>query len=283
MNSEEALSVGQLLVVGTPIGNLSDLSARGLEALRSADFLACEDSRRTGQLVSHLGVGKTKMIVVNDHTETDQVERIVDSIAGGKHVVLVSDAGMPTISDPGHRLVAAVVGAGMSVGVVPGPTAVTATLAVSGFPADRFVFEGFLPRKGVERRRRLEELASEQRTVVLYEAPHRVEKTLADLIAVRGGENLACVGRELTKLYEEVIHGSLAELQDLFAATSPRGEFVFVLAGVPPAVVDDDELLRRLMRCAEKGMSRRDAVADVVHSSGCAKRRVYDLALTVTF
>ncbi len=274
---------GRLLVVGTPLGNLADMSSRGLQALQNADLLACEDSRRTGQLLSHLAVGKKKMVVVNEHTEVDQIERITNSVASGSQVVLVSDAGMPTISDPGNRLVAAVADAGLPIGVVPGPTAVTATLAVSGFPADRFLFEGFLPRKGAERNRRLQGLADEPRTVVLYEAPHRVEKTVADLIAVRGEQNLVCVGRELTKLYEEVVHCSLAELRAWFAETNPRGEFVLVLAGVAPPVFDDAELLRRLERCVSQAMSRRDAVAEVMTSSGCAKRRIYDLALTIDF
>ena len=281
--SGDSASAGRLVIVGTPIGNLADLSERGREALSDADLVVCEDSRRTGQLLSHLGLSGKKKIVANDHTESSQTERIVSAVAEGSEVVLVSDAGMPTVSDPGRLVVAAIVSAGLEVGVVPGPTAAMSALSVSGFTADRFVFEGFLPRKGVERGRRLAELAQEQRTVVLYEAPHRLTRTVGDLIEVRGESAKICVGREVTKWYEEIIHGTLLDVRDRFTETEPRGEFVLVLEGAPVVEIGDSEVSAMLEACRDEGLSRRDAVDEVVGLSGKRKRQVYSLALAVDF
>lgn len=269
---------GRLVLVGTPIGNLGDLSPRAAEALSQADVIACEDTRRTGRLLAAAGIARRDLAVVNDHTEARAAAQLVDRARGGDTVVLVTDAGMPGVSDPGEDVVAAFVAAGLPVEVVPGPTAATTALAASGLPTGRFVFEGFLPRKGSARTERLVAVASEARTVVLYEAPHRAERTLADLVDACGPERPVTVGRELTKLHEEWFRGDLAGAVE-WLASEPKGEFVIVLGGAePPGEVSDDELRAALDEELASGATTRDAVAAVVARYGVAKRRVYDLA-----
>ncbi|HEY1117226.1 MAG TPA: 16S rRNA (cytidine(1402)-2'-O)-methyltransferase [Acidimicrobiales bacterium] len=269
---------GRLVVVGTPIGNLGDLSPRAVDALTAADVIACEDTRRTGRLLQAAGVDRTDLVVANDHTEARVAARLVDRARTGEVVALVTDAGMPGVSDPGNDVVAAFVAAGLHVEVVPGPTAVTTALAASALPTGRFVFEGFLPRKGAGRTERLAAVAVEPRTVVLYEAPHRAERTIADLADVCGPDRPVTVARELTKLHEEWYRGDLAGAADWLAA-EPKGEFVIVLGGAePPPEVTDDELRDALEEEAAAGATTRDAVTAVVARYGVAKRRVYDLA-----
>lgn len=271
---------GALVLVGTPIGNLADLSLRAVDELRRADVIACEDTRRTGRLLAHAGIDPPRLLTVNDHTEVARIRDVVARVERGERVAVVTDAGMPGISDPGERLVRAVSQAGLPVEVVPGPSAVVAALVVSGLPTGRFVFEGFLPRKGSGRGRRLDELAAERRTIVLYEAPHRVERTLADLAGVLGGDRPLVVARELTKLHEEVWRGTLDEGVAWAAATPARGELVLVVGGAPaPADASDDDVRDALRARIEQGASRRDATAAVAGELGVAKRRVYDLAL----
>jgi 16S rRNA (cytidine1402-2'-O)-methyltransferase len=271
---------GALVLIGTPIGNLGDLSPRAVDELRRADVIGCEDTRRTGRLLAHAGIEPRRLITVNDHTEVARIADILSRLERGERVAVVSDAGMPGISDPGERLVRAAVDAGYVVEVVPGPSAVVSALVVSGLPTGRFVFEGFLPRKGSHRSRRLAELATEPRTVVLYEAPHRVERTLADLAEAFGGDRPVAVARELTKLYEEVWRGSLTEAVGWAAAAAPRGELVLVIEGAPvPGDPTDDEVRAALSRHVEGGASRRDASAAVADELGVSKRRVYDLAV----
>lgn len=270
---------GRLVLVGTPIGNLEDMSPRASAALAEADVVACEDTRRTGRLLQRFGVRAPSLRVVNEHTEADATVALLARLAAGDTVALVSDAGMPAISDPGERLVAAAVEAGYPVEVVPGPSACLGALVLSGLPTGRFVFEGFLPRKGSGRVERLAEVASERRTVVLYEAPHRVARTLADLIGVCGEQRRVVLARELTKLHEEVFRGTLAEAAARIEETEPRGEFVIVLDGAPAAEeATDDDVLGALDRYRAAGASTRDAVADVAHDLGVARRRVYELA-----
>jgi 16S rRNA (cytidine1402-2'-O)-methyltransferase len=272
---------GRLVIVGTPIGNLGDLSPRAVEALAGADVIACEDSRRTGRLLEAAGVARVPLVVVNDHTETGVTPALVARLSAGETVVLVSDAGMPAVSDPGSDLVAAAVRAGVATEVVPGPTAATAAIAGSGLPSGRWVFEGFLPRKGSGRAERLAELAAETRTVVLYEAPHRVARTLDDLLEVCGAPRPVVLARELTKLHEEWFRGTLADAVAHVAAHEPRGEFVVVLGGgEPPAEATDDELRAALAHELAAGASTRDAVAAVARELGAPKRRVYRLATT---
>jgi len=273
------MSGGALVLVGTPIGNLGDLSPRAIEAFAAADAVACEDTRRTGRLLAHIGVRVPVLIVMNDHTELEVLDGILRRLDGGERVVVVSDAGMPGISDPGERLVAAAAASGHRIEVVPGPSAAVTALVGSGLPTGRFVFEGFLPRKGSGRTERLSELAMERRTIVLYEAPHRLQRTLGDLIAVCGVARRVAFGRELTKLHEEFWRGTLGEAFDRCEEVEPRGEYVLVLDGAPaPGEVTDDQLLEALAAARARGESTRDAVAGVAERFGAAKRHVYDLA-----
>jgi 16S rRNA (cytidine1402-2'-O)-methyltransferase len=268
-----------LVLVGTPIGNLGDLSPRAVEALGEADLICCEDTRRTGRLLAHAGVSGARLRVVNEHTEAAMEAEVVRRVAAGERVVLVSDAGMPAVSDPGARLVAAVVDAGLAVEVVPGPSAALAALVVSGLPTGRFAFEGFLPRSGAGRSARLAAVAADDRTTVLFEAPHRLAKTLAALVEVCGGGRAVVIARELTKLHEEVWRGTLAEAVARAGGDEPRGEHVIVLAGAPrPAEAGDDAVLAALAAARAAGSSTRDAVAQVAADLGVARRRVYELA-----
>ncbi len=272
---------GSLVLVATPIGNLGDLSPRAIETLRTAQLICCEDTRRTGKLLAHAGISGVRMAVANEHTERARIADVVEVLASGGVVALVSDAGTPGISDPGERLVRAVLDAGLQVSAVPGPAAVVMALVLSGFDTTRFVFEGFLPRSGRDRAERLAELAAERRTAVIYEAPHRVVRTVADLGEVCGGERHIALSRELTKLHEEVWRGTLADAAAHLSEREPRGEYVLVLDGrapAAPAEIDDERIRAELQRAIEGGADRRAAVATVTLALGIPKRRVYDLA-----
>ena len=272
-----------LLVVATPIGNLEELSPRAIEALANADLIACEDTRRTGRLLEHAGVAKPKLLVVNDHTESAATRRVLAELDAGHTIAVVTDAGMPGISDPGERLVRAAVSAGHRVSVVAGPSAAIAALVVSGMPTGRFVFEGFLPRKGSGRTARLAVLAAEPRTIVLYEAPHRVAATIGDLADALGDQRRVVMVRELTKLHEEVWRGSLAGARAHVSEVKPRGEYVLVVEGAPEpdaATAEDVEAALRAHLAA--GSDRKTAVADVARELGVAKRVVYDASLGLT-
>jgi 16S rRNA (cytidine1402-2'-O)-methyltransferase len=277
-----ALTRGALVLVATPIGNLGDLSPRAVEALRSADVICCEDSRRTGRLLAHAGVAHTApLLVVNDHTEAARIGEVLARLARGERVAVVTDAGTPGISDPGERLVRAAAAGGFTVEIVPGPSAAIAALVASGLPTGRFVFEGFLPRKGSGRTERLDELASERRTVVLYEAPHRLKRTLADLAGALGAERRVAVGRELTKLHEEVWRGTLRDAV-AWAESEPRGELVIVLEGAAaPNAASDDEIGAAVRDALARGLSARDAAAVVAGALGVPKRRAYAAVVNV--
>ncbi|MXW63025.1 MAG: 16S rRNA (cytidine(1402)-2'-O)-methyltransferase [Acidimicrobiaceae bacterium] len=266
-----------LVIVATPIGNLADLSPRAVEELAGAELVCCEDTRRTGRLLSHAGVRAKALRRVDAHTEAAASTEVVGLIAAGHRVVFVSDSGTPGVCDPGQRLVAAVVNAGHEVVVVPGPSAVVAALMGSGFLTDRFAFEGFLPRRGRERESRLAQLSLEQRTCVLYESPKRIAATLSDLARCCGTERRAVVARELTKLHEEFVRGSLAELV-AWSASEPKGEIVVVLEGAPPAPEPNDEAIVAALDAAlARGLSSRDAASRAAVELGVAKRRVYEL------
>lgn len=268
-----------LVLVGTPIGNLGDLTPRAIEALTAADAICCEDTRRTGRLLQHAGVPSRPLVVVNDHTEVNAIGGVLARLGRGERVAVVSDAGMPGISDPGERLVRAAVDAGHVVEVVPGPSAAVTALVVSGLPAGRFAFEGFLPRKGSSRAARLAEVAAERRTTVLYEAPHRVARTLADLVQLCGPDRRVAVARELTKLHEEVWRGPLAAAVD-WAGSGPKGELVLVLDGAPPPPAADDAALDEAVGARlAAGDTVRAAADHVAASLGVARRRAYDAAL----
>jgi 16S rRNA (cytidine1402-2'-O)-methyltransferase len=273
---------GRLVLVSTPIGNLGDLPPRAVEALRSSALICCEDTRHSGKLLSHSGVSGVRLAVANEHTELQRIDEVLGVLASGHDVAVVTDAGTPGISDPGARLVRAVIDAGHPVSAVPGPAALVMALVISGFDTSRFVFDGFLPRSGRERAERLTEVASERRTTVLYEAPHRVARTVVDLAAACGAERRVALARELTKLHEEVWRGTLAEATIHLTEVDPRGEYVVVLQGAPvPAAADDQAILAALQQELADGVDRRTAIATVMATTGAAKRRVYDLALTI--
>jgi 16S rRNA (cytidine1402-2'-O)-methyltransferase len=231
---------GRLYVVATPIGNLGDLSARAREILQTCSLIAAEDTRHTGTLLKHFGI-QTPQLSLHDHNERHRAPELIQKLREGAQIALVSDAGTPGISDPGFELVRAAAAAGFEIIAVPGPCAAIAALSIGGLPTDRFCFEGFLPARGAARRKRLQSLVPEQRTLVLYEAPHRLREMLEDCAEVFGGERQATVAREITKLHESTYRGSLREL--LTRATSDvdlgRGEIVLVLAGAPQRPADE--------------------------------------------
>jgi 16S rRNA (cytidine1402-2'-O)-methyltransferase len=273
---------GRLVLVGTPIGNLGDLSPRALEALGQAAVVACEDTRRTGRLLSHFGIASPTYIVVNEHTEGDAAERVIGHVQRGDVVVVVSDAGMPGVSDPGEFLVSQAIAAGVTVEVVPGPSAVLHALVASGLTTSRFVFEGFLPRKGSVRALRLRELSQEHRTAVLFEAPHRLQKTLNDLADGCGGERRIVLARELTKLHEEIWRGTVSGAIQRCAEIDPRGEYVLVLDGAPPAAEPTEVEIREAVELAlGRGLSKKDAAAEVAELFAVARNRVYEIAIAL--
>jgi 16S rRNA (cytidine1402-2'-O)-methyltransferase len=269
---------GCLVLVATPIGNLSDLSPRAEQELRDADVIACEDTRHTRKLLSARNIEGKRLLAVHDHNEHAAAAGLVALIQGGQRVALVTDAGTPGISDPGERVVAAVAEAGYDIIGIPGPAAVIVALVVSGLPTERFVFEGFLPTKGSERKARLGEIATERRTIVLYEAPHRIVGLLTDLLSVGGPDRKVSVSRELTKKFESTWRGPLSEAVSQFP--DPRGEFVVVLAGAQPVEVfaDDAMILEALTTARATGMSNRDAIQFVSDSMHVIRKHVYDLA-----
>jgi len=271
---------GVLVVVATPIGNLGDLSPRAIEALAAADVIACEDTRRTRKLLSHADVRAKVLMAVHDHNEASQVPAILDHLDHGVRVALVTDAGTPGISDPGQRVVAAAGDAGHDVVVVPGPSAAIAALVVSGLPSERFVFEGFLPRKGRERAERLGLIAGERRTTVIYEAPNRVARTMQDLLDACGPTRRVAVARELTKVHEDVWRGSLAAAAERAVVTEARGEHVVVLEGaLEPVAAGDDVIEAALRGRYDAGDDTRTALPAVAAELHVPKRRVYDIAL----
>jgi 16S rRNA (cytidine1402-2'-O)-methyltransferase len=269
---------GTLVLAATPIGRVEDAPSRLAAELATADVVAAEDTRRLRRLTTELGVTVTGRVVSYfEGNETQRTPSLVEELRAGRRVLLVTDAGMPSVSDPGYRLVAAAVAAGITVTAVPGPSAVLTALAVSGLPVDRFCFEGFLPRKQGERARRLSDLAAEERTLVFFEAPHRTEAALAAMAEAWGAERAAAVCRELTKTHEEVRRGPLSELV-AWAADGVRGEVTIVVAGATPGagVGTDDESLRAAVAEREAtGTSRKEAIVEVARMAGVPKRQVY--------
>jgi 16S rRNA (cytidine1402-2'-O)-methyltransferase len=274
---------GALVLVGTPIGNLGDLSPRAIEELGKADVVCCEDSRRTGRLLQHAGVRARELMVVNDHNEAQRVGEVLLRLSRGERVAVVTDAGMPGISDPGERLVAAAARDGHRIEVVPGPSAAVAALVASGLPTGRFVFEGFLSRKSGARRSRLASLVSDERTLVFYEAPHRLAATLADLADVLGGWRRLAVARELTKLHEEIWRGHLHEAATWAEANPPRGEIALVVQGaLPPGPADASDVEAAVRVRLEAGDSARDTSAAVAAELGVPKRQAYEVAIRLS-
>jgi 16S rRNA (cytidine1402-2'-O)-methyltransferase len=272
---------GTLVLVATPIGNLGDLSPRAIATMQGSSLILCEDTRHSGKLLSHAGISGVRLAVCNEHTEAERGRDVLSLLDAGETVTLITDAGTPGISDPGSRLVRIVLDGGHTVSAVPGPAAFVMALVVSGFDTTRFVFEGFLPRSGRERGVRLAAIAAESRTTVMYEAPHRIERTGNDLAEACGGQRQVAIARELTKIYESVWRGTLDAAVTHLRSTSPRGEYVIVLDGAPPRGEVSDDEIRSALHVALDGHTRKDAVEAVVGQLEVPKRRVYDLALAV--
>lgn len=276
---EDGGVTGTLVLAGTPIGDIADAPPRLAEELAGADVVAAEDTRRLRRLTQALGVTpKGRVVSYFEGNESARTPELVEELVGGARVLLVTDAGMPSVSDPGYRLVAAAVERDVRVTAVPGPSAVLTALALSGLPVDRFCFEGFLPRKAGERLGRLREVAEERRTLVYFEAPHRLDDTLAAMAEVFGTERRAAVCRELTKTYEEVRRGPLGELAE-WAAQGVRGEITVVVEGAPERGAQDvsaEELVRRVRLREEAGERRKEAIAAVAVEAGLPKREVFD-------
>ncbi|HSP76057.1 MAG TPA: 16S rRNA (cytidine(1402)-2'-O)-methyltransferase [Cryobacterium sp.] len=267
-----------ILLAATPIGNLGDASTRLIEALRTMTIIAAEDTRVTVHLLKALGIeNRPRLISLHDHNERGKAAELVE-LARDTDILVLSDAGMPTVSDPGFHLVDAAVAAGVVVSVLPGPSAVLAALAVSGLPTDRFTFEGFLPRKHGDRVSALREVAAERRTMVFFESPNRLAASLTDLAAVLGAERRVVVCRELTKFYEEVKRGTATELAE-WAAGGVKGEIAIVVAGAEARVLDLPTGVAEVLALVESGIRLKDAAADVSAASGLGKRALYEAAL----
>lgn len=277
-----AVESGALYVVATPIGNLEDISARALRVLREVDRIAAEDTRHTGQLLRHFGI-ETPLLSLHEHNERIRLEQVVALLQQGQSIALVSDAGTPLISDPGFPLVRELRLRGLPVIPVPGPSSLLAALSVAGLPTDRFVFEGFLPSKTAARRERLRELACEERTLVFFEASHRIAETLADMVTEMGGDRSAVVTRELTKRFEEVHGATLNELVAWLMADPNRrkGEFVVLVQGAPTATEADTPQNRRLLSTLLSELPASRAVVVVAKLTGLRKKPLYDLALAL--
>ncbi|GLZ34486.1 ribosomal RNA small subunit methyltransferase I [Lentzea sp. NBRC 105346] len=271
---------GRLVLAATPLGDIRDASPRLVDALETADVIAAEDTRRLHSLAAALQVKPSgRVISFYDQVESARLPGLVEALHAGETVLLVTDAGMPSVSDPGYRLVAACVAEDITVTCLPGPSAVTTALAVSGLPSDRFAFDGFPPRKQGERKRWFEPLRTEQRTVVFFEAPHRLAATLADAVEVLGPSRQAAVCRELTKTYEEVRRGTLAELA-AWAVEGARGEITVVLAPAPPSEKPDMEtLVAEVKQRVADGERMKSAAAEVAEAAGVSKKALYDAAI----
>ena len=276
--NDRADTAGRLTLVGTPIGNLSDLSPRAVEALKACDFIAAEDTRVTLTLLNHFGI-KKPLVSYFEHNKRERGEQICARLEAGEHCALVTDAGMPAISDPGEDLVALCHERGIPVGVAPGPSAVITALAVAGMPTGRFTFEGFLSMNRRGRREHPESLRGESRTMVFYEAPHKLPSTLEDMLAVFGDRPLAIV-RELTKIHEEVIRTTLGQAARRFREEAPRGEIVLVIAGAAPApkeTATPEQAAEMAARYMEEGVSASDAAKRAAAETGVKKGEIYRL------
>ncbi len=267
-----------LIIAATPIGNLSDASPRLIEALQSSKFICAEDTRNLLHLANALGIKlAARLFSLHEHNETERLGQIIE-IAIDNDVLVVSDAGMPTVSDPGFELVRAAVAAGVEVRVIPGPSAVLAALAVSGLPTDRFSFEGFLPRKSGDRRKTFDGLRSETRTMIFFESPHRLAESLQDAASVLGADRLASLSRELTKKFEQTMRGPLSELAE-WAKVEPKGEMVLVIAGASKTAKVAADLVDPAIALAESGIGLKAAVAELAESFGVSKSELYQLVL----
>ena len=280
MNEKNRVEGGVLYLVGTPIGNLADISERAKKVLSEVDFIAAEDTRNSAKLLLCLGI-KGDLVSYHEHNKRVAGERLIGRLLAGESCALITDAGMPAISDPGEDVVALAAEAGIKVSVVPGPCAAVSALAMSGLPTGRFAFDGFLPVKGKERRERIEALSHEVRTAILYEAPHKLVTTLTDLCDALGGERRISLCRELTKLNEEVLRFTLAEAVEYYKEREPRGEYVLILEGVESVAAEEDFSAlspeEHVKRYTDGGMSRKDAIKAAAKDRGMAKSDFYKL------
>ena len=273
---------GKLYLVGTPIGNLGDISPRALRTLREADFIAAEDTRVTLRLLNHFDI-KKPLVSYYEHNAKRSGVKILERILAGESCALVTDAGMPSVSDPGEDLAVRCAEAGVEISAVPGPSAAVTALALSALPSGRFTFEGFLSTSGRSRREHLESLKGERRTMIFYEAPHKLRRTLADLRDAFGAERLAALCREMTKLHEEVIRTTLGEAAELYTEENPpRGEFAIVIAGAPEdaaGAVTPEAALALVNEYRAGGMSLKEACRHAAEKTGLKKNELYDLAV----
>jgi len=275
-------NAGTLYIVGTPIGNLEDMTVRAVRILQTVDLIAAEDTRHTGKLLHHFQI-KTPQISYHEHNRMIRVPELVAKLQQGLAIALVSDAGMPGISDPGYELVKACAEEGFTVVPIPGASAVIAALSASGLPSDRFIFEGFLPAKSQARRTHLESLQSESRTIVFYESPHRLRATLQDLADVLGGDRKITLARELTKLHEEFWRGTTADAIELHTKREPQGEYTIVVAGAEAVkvVLSESALRSELQTLLNQGLSRSDASRQLAQQTSLPRRQIYQLALSL--
>jgi len=278
----ESLAPSTLYLVGTPIGNLEDITFRALRVLKQADVIAAEDTRHTGKLLQHFQI-KTPQISYHDHNTQQRIPQLVARLEKGEAIALVTDAGMPGISDPGYELVCACVEAGITVVPIPGPSAVVAAVAAAGLPCDRFTFEGFLPVKGKSRKARIEALKEEARTAVFYESPHRILKTLTELAAALGSDREVAIARELTKRYEEFWRGTVGDAIAHYKTTPPKGEFTLLIAPAPEfsRSLSTEEIIAELKNLLAQGRSRTEASRDLAKRTDKSKREIYQLSLAI--
>ena len=274
------LQLGKLYLVGTPIGNLEDITLRAIRTLKEVDLIAAEDTRRTGKLLQHLQVD-TPQVSYHEHSHSSRIQELLERLQQGRQIALVTDAGMPSISDPGVKLVQAAIALGIEVIPIPGGTAVISALAASGLPTDKFIFEGFLPRKEQERLARLELLRNETRTVVLYEAPHRIVKTLVDLETTVGKAREIVLARELTKIHEEFWRGNIGDAIALYSQRQPKGEYTIVLQGAVETnlITSQTELKKELQQLLDAGMTRSQASRQLAKLTSLSRREIYQLDL----
>ena len=273
---------GTLYIVGTPIGNLEDITFRAVRILQTVDIIAAEDTRHTGKLLQHFQV-KTPQVSYHEHNRTSRIPELLEHLVNNKAIALVSDAGMPGISDPGYELVKACIQAGIPVVPIPGASAAITALSAAGLPTDRFVFEGFLPAKTQHRQEHLESLQTESRTLIFYESPHRLRDTLQDLALVWGSDRQIVLGRELTKLYEEFWRGTIAEVIAYYTQREPQGEYTLVVAGIPASQpqLTEEELKAELKQLISQGISRSQASRQLAKFTSLPRRQLYQLALSI--
>ncbi|MFN6468557.1 MAG: 16S rRNA (cytidine(1402)-2'-O)-methyltransferase [Nostoc sp. SerVER01] len=271
-----------LYVVGTPIGNLEDITFRAVRILQTVDIIAAEDTRHTGKLLQHFEI-KTPQVSYHEHNRTSRIPELLQYLANDKAIALVSDAGMPGISDPGYELIKACIEAGISVVPIPGASAAITALSAAGLPTDRFVFEGFLPAKTQQRRQHLESLQTESRTLIFYESPHRLQDTLQDLAEILGSDRQIVLARELTKLYEEFWRGTIAEAMAHYSQREPQGEYTLVVAGIAPSQIQltQEELKAELKQLISQGISRSQASRQLAKVTSMPRRQLYQLALSL--